>query len=698
MTSKRLFADLCAENRKRRLWPIALCIAGNFFGQLVYAYLAIMKYEERLADGRTVIEDVRLACFEMAGGLSWQIGILVVCLAIINAVQGYGYLFDSKMCDLYGAIPVKREKIFGSVCLNGIGIFAIPYIVFNILVIIYGLAKGFLLASFLPQLLGLMFSIISIYTLIYLVCTLACVMTGHIVVAFMAIFVFLAGGPATVFIIETYKQAFFMTYYWNQEPAYARYSSPIAVYMALFSEVDRTNYMLFNKALFIKTIVVIALCLVVYLICRALMKIRPLEAVGKSMAFEKTKPVIKCAITVVVSLYAGMFFKSIGGKFGMLIFGIICGLILSHAVIETIYEFDFKACLSNFGSLIVSAAITCLIVILYIFDPLGYETWIPRADKVKTYAIDQSYVYNGLQYSDKSGNSVMSENYIFENMKLTNMEKIEPLLIAGVENAKKYHNSFIFNREAYDNAWNDGELYGSFDIMWEMKDGRKIYRSFVVDLSDPVNKTCVKALFDDSDYKQSLFQIMDISEDDFDTVKYYDINGSHEVKIAREDRTRLLEAVKSDIENQPFEELEDSDPTMVIGLSKSSYYYGLEICNFYLYPSFIGARKVLEEISIPTDWIVDIDAINTLGIQCYDENDDVYDRWDTTDKEEIKAVLENSTSTWINSNSIWRHAGNDSVYVDLFINGNQSDYLVINDISAMPKGLQEIIEKTKAYE
>ncbi|WP_026524264.1 DUF6449 domain-containing protein [Butyrivibrio sp. MB2005] len=698
MTSKRLFADLCSENRKRRLWPIALCLAGNFFGQLVYAYLAVMRYEQRLAEGRTVIEDVRLACFEMAGGLSWQIGILVVCLAIINAVQGYGYLFDSKMCDLYGALPVKREKLFGAVCLNGIGIFAVPYIIFDMLVIIYCLAKGYLLVSFLPQLLGLMVTIISTYTLIFLTSTLACVMTGHIVVAFMAIFVFFVGGPATVYIIEVYKQAFFLTYYWNQEPPYAKYSSPIAMYLALFSDVNRKNYMLFNSALFIKTLIIIALCIIFYIICRALMKIRPLEAAGSSMAFEKTKPYIKCAITVVVSLYAGMFFKSIGEKFSMLIFGIICGLVLSHAVIETIYEFDFKACLSHFGSLIASAVVTGLIVIIFVFDPLGYETWIPRADRVKTYAIEQNYVYNGLQYSDDSENSVMPENYIFENMKLTNMEIIEPLLIAGVEHAKKYHNSFIFNREAYDNARNDGELYGSFDIMWEMKDGRKIYRSFVVDLSDPANKTCVKALFDDSDFKQGLFQIMDISEDDFDTVKYYDINGSHEVKIAREDRTRLLEAVKSDIENQPFEELEDSYPTMVIGLSKSSYYYGLEICNFYLYPSFIGARKVLEEISIPTDWIVDIDAINTLGIQCYDENDDVYDRWDTTDKEEIKAVLENSTSTWINSNSIWRHAGNDSVYVDLFINGNNSDYLVINDISAMPKGLQEIIEKTKAYE
>jgi hypothetical protein len=423
-----------------------------------------------------------------------------------------------------------------------------------------------------------------------------------------------------------------------------------------------------------------------------------LEAAGSSMAFEKTKPVIKCIITVVVSLYAGMFFKSIGEKFGMLIFGIICGLILSHAVIETIYEFDFKACLSHFGSLIASAVITGVIVILFVFDPLGYETWIPRADRVKTYAIEQNYVYNGLQYSDDSGNSVMSENYIFENMKLTNMEKIEPLLIAGVEYAKKYHNSYIFHRDAYETTLSSGELYGYFDIMWEMNDGRKIYRSFRVDLNDPANKTCVKALFDDPDFKEGLFQILHITEDSFDTIKYYDIKGSHEVKIAKEDRVKLLEAVRSDIKQQSFEEITQADPSMLIGIAQSSNYYGLELCNFYLYPSFTKTRKVLEDIDIPTDWIVDLEAINTLGIQCYDYDDNAYERWDTTDKEEMKAVLDNTTFTWLNTNSIWRNGDGDTVYADLFVNGNGADYIVINDISAMPKGLQEIIEKTKAYE
>jgi hypothetical protein len=234
--------------------------------------------------------------------------------------------------------------------------------------------------------------------------------------------------------------------------------------------------------------------------------------------------------------------------------------------------------------------------------------------------------------------------------------------------------------------------------MWEMNDGRKIYRSFRVDLNDPANKTCVKALFDDPDFKEGIFQIMNTSEDSFETIKYYDIKGSHEVKIAKEDRTKLLQAVRSDIEKQTFEELTEADPTMLIGLANSSSYYGLELCNFYLYPSFTQSRKVLEEIDIPTDWLGDINNINTLGIQCYDYDNNTYERWDTTDKDEIKAVLDNSTSNWLNTNSIWRRGDKDSVYADLFINGNASDYLLINDISAMPKGLQEIIEKTKAYE
>jgi hypothetical protein len=48
MTSRRLFADLLKENRKRRLWPIALSVTGNFFAQIVFAFLVIGNYEYRL--------------------------------------------------------------------------------------------------------------------------------------------------------------------------------------------------------------------------------------------------------------------------------------------------------------------------------------------------------------------------------------------------------------------------------------------------------------------------------------------------------------------------------------------------------------------------------------------------------------------------------------------------------------------------
>ena len=220
MTLKRLFVNLLKENSKRRLWTIAMSITANFFAQIVYAILMFGRYSERLATDRTTLDDIRIHFYNNVGGMGnvMVIGITFI-LPVILALQGYYYLLDSKQTDLYYSLPIKREKLFDINNLCGILVFAIPYLVFNIITVIMGLARGY--ATFDTILLYPLNALVILlsFIMLYEICTLAVVLTGHIVVAVLGCGVFYLLG-AFAYSIFSFLMATFFTSYWNEVSYY----------------------------------------------------------------------------------------------------------------------------------------------------------------------------------------------------------------------------------------------------------------------------------------------------------------------------------------------------------------------------------------------------------------------------------------------------------------------------------------------
>ncbi|WP_026528544.1 hypothetical protein [Butyrivibrio sp. VCD2006] len=302
MTSKRLFANLLKENTKRRLWPIALSIAANFFAQIVYAVLIMGHYADRLLDQRTTIGEIRIAFFRsVAGLLNVPVLIIVVGMAFVIAMQGYFYLFDSKQTDLYYSLPVKRQKIFDAFNIIGILIFVIPYIICHIITVIMGLTRGYVEVRNLPLFAASALLVILEFLLCYEVCVLAAVLTGHVVVAALGCGVFFFLGPIAGGLKESMMSIFFSSYYSDSSFGAKYFYSPIGLMYNLTNEIlagkDAALRLYAGKALttLILTVVVTALC---FVLSRILINKRPAEAAGKAMAFEITKPVLKVAIMI----------------------------------------------------------------------------------------------------------------------------------------------------------------------------------------------------------------------------------------------------------------------------------------------------------------------------------------------------------------------------------------------------------------
>ena len=130
------------EDLSRRLWSIALSILTFFFALPVSLCVMISNQRGSIVDNpyavlaREILEIyAKRSIFRhyqnMVGPGSAGLTLLLSLLAVVLAISGFAWLFSSKQTDFYHAMPIRREKLFGVVLLNGILIAAVPYAVFG---------------------------------------------------------------------------------------------------------------------------------------------------------------------------------------------------------------------------------------------------------------------------------------------------------------------------------------------------------------------------------------------------------------------------------------------------------------------------------------------------------------------------------------------------------------------------------------
>ncbi len=702
MISKRLFADICSENRKRRLWPTALSITGCFFAQIVFAFMLLGVYEDRLREGRTVIEDIRLEYFHnVLGAGSITVLLIVFGFALINALQGFNYLFDGRMSDIYGALPVKREKLFDAFWLNGFVIFAIPYLICHIFTIILGMTRGYVTMESLPTCALSALTILIIYMLAYMTCILAAVLTGHLVVAVLAAGVFMMIGPAINYGIAFYKMVFFMSYVGDDSSSLSNYLSPLSVATRIAIEYFSEDSVTYPVKAIYPVGFALVVSIILFVLCRSLIKIRPSESAGKAISFAAIKPFIKCVITVVAAMYSGLVFFTINDRIGGLIFGVIAGLILTHAVMETIFEFDFKASFRHFGSLFLSSAIACGILLFFIFDPLHFDTYLPRADRVESLALSDNVAYEAMNSIIPDDEIVYGPSaYQSRNMKLTDMTYADPLATEGAKYVQAHRLERIFDRNhSYDYGYEDENgNYVNMTFRWTLKGGKTVSRIYYVNLDDAEALSNFSKIFDSREYKEGTFGILKANASDFNSISWQDLSGNHTVSLDEAERKELIAAISQDIMDQTFEELMNEKAVNSYELIGDwGRTHNNIVYNFFLFPSFDRTMEFLSKKEIGTSWKVGEDKVNKLELSLYGDND-YYGYWESVNSEEIQTVLDNISITdldYVNSR-IRTDRDDAGVNVDGYLTiSNKADFSVqINTTADLPEDLLKEIKRS----
>ncbi len=679
MTSKNLFFKLMKEDGKRRIWAVALASLGFFFFYpVVAAFMAgeIKSYSD-YAQGLIKYNK------QLSNWLSFHCGMTVFLMMVSSLICGlssFSFLSSKSKVDFYHGIPVRREKLYVANFLNGILILAVPYGICLALAVAVGIVNGGDPGALCQVAVSSYFLHLTYYVLCYSVVVVASMLTGHLVVCFLGAIVLTFYVPMAIMLANAYYEVFFWTFESNNGIwAQGMRISPVVEYIYQVVQHAQGTLSVWDacKAWAVSLLLAASGCF--------LYRKRPSEAAGKAMAFSVSRPIIRILLAVLSALGLGIFFWSIRNSMGWAIFGILCGGAICHCVVEIIYHFDFKKLFSHKLQLVFCLALSCGVLVVFRYDLLGYDRYLPQASQVKEASVCVDTLNQWVSYGStqlgKDGEYTWegesSWGYAQDYMHYQDVENLLDIATEGVrqteEKRRMYHSQ---NRYDYRPAMDEGQeswMGSQVKICYVMNSGRKVYRSYYIQFDDSL-RPAMERLYSNGQYQRGTFPVLDLTADQVAAIRY---RGQHnkEIYLGRltdAEKKRFLETFQREFARLDMETMRQEAPVGLIRFAgvldeeakqkererdkvedfysqyeyneSGGYYeyatvysrYSIE--DFYpIYPSFTGTLECLKERGIQAEYIDSLD-VREVHIYC-DAWGTKYATDDPQEIEKLKKVL-----------------------------------------------------------
>ncbi|MFI3212632.1 MAG: DUF6449 domain-containing protein [Eubacteriales bacterium] len=634
MTSKNSFWVSIRENSKRRIWVIAILSLMFFFYFPVFIGLSASSYTSQLesasVDSRTWIQARMSVMFESTIGIS-EVGIIFVGIAaVICALQGFSYLYNKKKVDFYHSLPVSKNRRFVTIYSNGILIFLSIYVM-NLCL---GILAGSIFGLMSPELIVLAGKSIVYYLLLYIaiygVTTIGALLTGNIVVAFLATGVLLVYEMAVRALGVAFASTFFETWVYQSEGFMTEtWTSPIMIFMMKilhFSDSGISD----NVESMQGIIILIGYGIIFTLIGFVLYQKRPMENSAKAMAFPVTKGVVKILLIVPLALATGAAFYGIGGSnIVSMYIGCILGIVIFHGLIQVIYEFDMKAILKEKKDLMIGSVMALGILLIFQFDVFGYDDYIPKESKLASVSL---HLQDGVYYESYRGELnedgyyeyIGDWNYYRDNMYYTDVETILDLVSQSVSQEQR----------------EDGEKYLDIDIQYRLNNGTSTYRRVYVPWEE--NLLLMDTIVTSEEYTKAYYQILSdefMQDYPISHISYEGSVGS--CQIPKEKWEEFLTIYMEELSNLSYTTICQEVPVGGIGIStiktdatkgETSAYW-----NYPVYESFTETCAFLEREQLTT---TNLEPSQVKSIEVEINYEDGYHTVEYYEEDEIAEILE----------------------------------------------------------
>lgn len=558
MTSKISFYKMMKEDVRRRIWvPVLALFAFFIITLLPYLWLQSERGYNR---------DLAFTFVQFWSHNNLALEFAVPVGALIAAFSGFSWLFSKKKLDLYHSLPVKREKMFWVFYLDGILMYLIPELV---ILAVGMLAAGFMMELSLPVAAVVLADVLNnlvFFLLFYSVAVAVIMMTGTIFAGILGTGVLLAYGPALIGVAESYC-GFFETRL-VEESLMTRggtYTSPVTWMADYFMGIDLPPIYLGDRAIpqglcRPELAVLVLICLLITGASLFLYRKRASERSGESVVFGPVKTVVKWMVVVLFALAVGFVFMAMSSdQTFWLFFGIVFGAVVSHGVIEIIYQMDFKAIWSHKLCMAGCIAVSVLIACVFRFDWFGYDSWLPKQSRVESMGVEIAGFNPNMNYYYETGE--YDEFYLLKEMKLSG------------------ENSSSFGGAAWDLAsagaaapsredTEEENLY-QVKIRYGLSGGKNVYREYWLDENTVFG--AADALYQDEAYKKALYPILNKESSQYDSVWYMYRGRTEGVmeELPEEEVEEILQAYQQDLSEASFEELRAGEVKAILWFERS---------------------------------------------------------------------------------------------------------------------------------
>jgi len=639
MILRKSYSKLLITALRNHMWSIALTCIGLFFSLPIYSALNVSIIRNGLNSGLYKQEVLaRVFSRNVFGENNYLLVAAIFVLAIIIAVNGFSYLFSREKVDLYHSIPVKRGELFAVNYLAGLITFAVPYIVFLLITVIIAKVNSLLVAEGVKALFIMLLVNFIRFLFIYSITVFAMMLTGNIMVSFLATGVFMVYGVAIKLLFNMCNDKFFSTYS-SYSDGYSKFNS-FSPIVTIFNMVEGMNTFIGRFEIsIVQLIVVFAVTLALIALNVWLYLKRPSEAAGKSIAFKKTMPFISCMLLIPVSLFGGLLFEAITNNNGSvnfiwLFFGTIFVLFVAHLVIQAIYFRDFKSLFKNLINPVISGIIVVFILCIYIFDLTGYDKYNPcgknnyMSAAVASYAVqDYQQYYNFDVDSDEYGNRdywIDTISYKLDHVDIKDAQLMKDLVNAAIEDTKKYEDLNLSGLD-YEEAFK-GTTFAQFTIEYKFKNGKTAFREYNIDLK--AHMDLFNRLYTNEDYKKGVFEILTVEDEKLTNIKFSNQAGTVNAKLTKEQMLNIVNAYRQELLAQNAYELADIAPIGYLYedrvIEENGYKNNYFVYKSYVYPSFTKTIALLKEYGIDINSYISLDNIESISVTNYHYNDSNY--------------------------------------------------------------------------
>ncbi|MGI5948174.1 MAG: DUF6449 domain-containing protein [Lachnospiraceae bacterium] len=739
MTSKNLFFKLAKEDGKRRVWLAALSFLVFFFTYPIVLALQLSNVKKEYAMafqygpqiGKPEHQALMEAAEQVLSPYENPIVVMVIIgAAVVCGVSSFAYLHNKRKVDFYHSIPVKRGLLFTAAFSVGILIPAAAYALCLGIALIIAASYGVPVAGLAKMAVTGWFLHMLYFLLIYSTVSLAMIMTGNLIVGLLGGGVFFLFFPWLTFIIQGYFQTWFTTYLDFSETLMDKLMrlSPIVSYILAVRKPESWQYegSLTFEGLIAASGLAVAILVV---LCVLLYKKRPSEAAGKAMAFPVSKPVIRILLTLLSSLSGGLFFWLLQSSTGWAVFGIAVGAILCHCMIEIIYHFDFRRLFDHKIQLAVCMMGSLAVLFCFKNDWTGYDAYLPEKGTVAEAAIEFGRDGWVTYFEIKDGEEgqapelvqIRSLDYVFDHMKMTNVEPVLEIAKKGIEYTLMEKTS----KEQYYEMEEQKENWGYVTIQYTLTNGKKVWRQYRFPLSEAWE--AASTIYLDEAYQQGKYPVLGFLPEDIVKLQYQVTSNGRQLE---EDEItdpvlagRILEAYQQDLkelsldtrkQEAPIGELrflnqkeENFRQYVELEKDRNIRWYSTSTGYYPIYPSFTRTLNLLAEAGIEPEKLWEhLDVIgvtveknlNPGDVGYKEAEDDIWQGCSVTydKKEQNQQILELVVlENYYDMNDFWQREDSITIYVTVNL-GKQDNYGLIG---FLPEGMvPDMVERDLAEE